>query len=475
MPFNNSNFVYNGAGYTLVNACGDENVVVPSTWNGTNGLLPVTQIGEEAFFECQSLKSITLPGSIVYIGDGAFDSCTGLFNIDIPAATTGIASNAFFSCSNLTGINISPFNNNLLSVSGVVFSKPPTILKIFSPGITGDYTIQNNTTSIGPSAFFTSNLTNINLPSTITSDNSLSGLQVNSIQNINVDSNNTVIKSISGVVFSKNGNQLKLFPAGRTGYYNMPYGVTNIGNRAFFITRIVGIDIPQTVQKIGNDAFFISQLESVSIPNSIIEIGANAFGTSTSLKSVTIPDVITTGFKDYIFNNCYNLAEVTLSNKMTEIPVGMFFACTGLQQIVLPPKLEIIRSNAFFNSIIKNFIIPPTVKYIENTAFGASFTNLNSVDFYFVGKDFPNLQTRYCFEYSISPQPIFVTFYIYSSIINFPTDLEFYLPSVKKVLFIDTPTIKGLETFGFPFYNSPGKVSIKKENSGSGKISLNKN
>lgn len=475
MPFNNSNFVYNGAGYTLVNACGDENVVVPSTWNGTNGLLPVTEIGEEAFFECQSLKSITLPNSIVYIGEVAFDSCTGLFNINIPAATTGIGPSAFVSCSNLTGININPLNFSLKSISGVVFSNPPTVLQIFPPGITGDYTIQNSTNSIGPRAFYTSNLTNINLPSTITSDNSLFGLQANNIQNINVDSNNTVIKSISGVVFSKNGNQLKLFPAGRTGYYNMPYGVTNIGDSAFFATKIVGIDIPQTVQKISNNAFYISQLESVSIPNSIIEIGSNAFGVSTILKSVTIPDVITTGFKDYIFNNCYNLAEVTLSNKMTEIPLGMFFASTGLQEIVLPPKLEIIRSNAFFNSSIKNFIIPPTVKYIENTAFGASFANLNSVDFYFVGKDFPNLQTRYCFEYSTSPQPIFVTFYIYSSIINFPTNLEFSLPSVNKVLFIDTPTIKGLETFGFPFYNSPGKVSIKKENNGSGKISLNKN
>jgi hypothetical protein len=472
MPFNNSNFVYNGAGYTLVNGCGDENVVVPSTWNGTNGLLPVTQIGEEAFFECQSLKSITLPGSIVYIGAVAFDSCTGLFNIDIPAATTGIGLNAFVSCNNLTGINISPFNSYLLSVSGVVFSRPPEVLKIFPPGITGDYTIQNNISSIGRFAFITSNLTNINLPSTITSDNSLFALQLNSIQNINVDSNNNVIKSISGVVFSKNGNQLKIFPGGRTGYYNMPYGVTSIGDDAFFATRIVGIDIPQTVQKIGGNAFFISQLENVSIPNSIIKIGDGAFSLSTSLKSVTIPDIITTGFKNGIFGSCYNLAEVTLSNKMTEIPASMFFGCTGLQQIVLPPKLEIIRSNAFNNTTIKNFIIPPTVKYLEQYAFGATnFVNLNSVDFYFIGKNFPNTETRYVFEYLNT----FVTFHIYSSIINFPTDLEVSLPSVNKILFIDTPTIKGLETFGFPFYNSPGKISIKKENSGSGKISLNKN
>ena len=43
-------------------------VTIPSTING----LPVTSIGDYAFYNCTSLTSVTIPNSVTSIGDEAF-------------------------------------------------------------------------------------------------------------------------------------------------------------------------------------------------------------------------------------------------------------------------------------------------------------------------------------------------------------------------------------------------------------------
>lgn len=45
-------------------------------------------IGEYAFFECQSLRSVYIPEDVVYIGRGAFSSCSALANVNF-AKTDG--------------------------------------------------------------------------------------------------------------------------------------------------------------------------------------------------------------------------------------------------------------------------------------------------------------------------------------------------------------------------------------------------
>ncbi len=47
---------------------------VPANLDGKT----VTSIGEDAFYDCDSLTSITLPDSVTSIGDSAFDECNNL-------------------------------------------------------------------------------------------------------------------------------------------------------------------------------------------------------------------------------------------------------------------------------------------------------------------------------------------------------------------------------------------------------------
>ncbi len=52
-------------------------------------------VGAEAFYMCQSLGSVALPGSLTNIGVDAFGSCWDLTNAAIPNGVTSIGVTAF--------------------------------------------------------------------------------------------------------------------------------------------------------------------------------------------------------------------------------------------------------------------------------------------------------------------------------------------------------------------------------------------
>ena len=84
---------YKGAGGT---------VEIPATLGGS----PVTGIQMQAFIECTSLKSVSMPESMTWIGDSAFAGCTGLEQVEFSPNLTTIGPNSFYSCNGLTSVVI---------------------------------------------------------------------------------------------------------------------------------------------------------------------------------------------------------------------------------------------------------------------------------------------------------------------------------------------------------------------------------
>lgn len=113
----------------------------------------VTNIGADAFSHCTSLTSVTIPDSVTSIGYNAFDSCKSLTSVTIPNSVTSIGVDAFALCTSLTGIWVAEGNSHYSSdASGVLFNKDKTTL-VQCPGAFAAYTIPDSVTSIDWDAF----------------------------------------------------------------------------------------------------------------------------------------------------------------------------------------------------------------------------------------------------------------------------------------------------------------------------------
>ena len=77
-------------------------ISIPETLGG----VPVTQIGNYAFYDCSSLTSVVIPKSVTTIGVGVFEACSSLTSVVIPEGVTSIGHSAFSGCSSLTEVVI---------------------------------------------------------------------------------------------------------------------------------------------------------------------------------------------------------------------------------------------------------------------------------------------------------------------------------------------------------------------------------
>ncbi len=106
-------------------------VIIPGAITG----LPVTSIGNSAFYECYGLTSVTIPNSVTNIGRYAFTSCINLTIVMIPSSVTSIGEGAFEGCTSLTGVS---FKGNAPSyVDVAAFDNTPSVTIYCLPGTTG--------------------------------------------------------------------------------------------------------------------------------------------------------------------------------------------------------------------------------------------------------------------------------------------------------------------------------------------------
>ena len=370
-------------------------VIVPSVITG----LPVISIGGAAFFECTTLNSVLIPGSVANLGEAAFYYCTNLASVYFGGNAPTVGSYVFSSDTNailyylpgttswssfFAGVPAVPttaqaqfnFETNDGTITIIGYTGPggavaipafinglpvAAIDEFYNVSVPMSVIIPASVTSIASGAFNDdSGLTNVTIPCSVTNIGVGAFRGCTGLKATAVSGQNSFYSSLNGVLFNAGQSTLIQYPAGLSGSYMVPVSVTNIGDEAFIFSR---------------------SLTSVTIPGSVTSIGNNAFEECYSLTNATICTGVTS-IGDAAFNYCDSLPTVTIPSSVTNVGVGVFTDCTSLSAIsvALPDSFFCSVNGVLFNAsqtaLIEypgglggNYSVPGSVTSIWQDAF----------------------------------------------------------------------------------------------------------
>ena len=234
----------------------------------------MTEIPDKMFQNNTSLKKVVVPASVTKVGSYAFSS-SKIEEIYFEDSANGltVGTFAFYNCPNLTSLRL-PYG--LTSIGANAISKtgletiviPDTVTEMGGSALAYNDNLKNVTLSKSmtavPSRGFVGceALTELTLPASIqdcgVTDTSVAFNDCTSLQNIYVADGSLYFKSVDGVLFDKNGANLRYYPEGRTAEsYRIPEGTIRVGGNAFAGNLFLkSVSYPTTLERIGTKAFF---------------------------------------------------------------------------------------------------------------------------------------------------------------------------------------------------------------------------
>lgn len=211
----------------------DSNISGKITVPTTLGNYPVTNIDEYAFYECDSITTVTISGEVVNIGANAFGYCDNLKSVIINAPVMKIEHGAFAYCEKLENIILPDTLENIgyWILLGTQFVSDETNWEdgalyigsylIYGIKTVGDYRIKDGTKIIADQAFSgNDSITSVYLPNSVSVIGISAFAHCSKLKNITLSA---CIKEIGETAFHTN----------RIQEIEIPGKITNVNELSF--------------------------------------------------------------------------------------------------------------------------------------------------------------------------------------------------------------------------------------------------
>ena len=304
-------------------------VIIPASVKYDGITYNVTEIEEEAFYDCRTIESVSVPETVTKIARFAFRSCYGLKQLRLEDGEKDLWIDEVLSDYRIENIHIgrtvpgtSPFKhcNKLANV-----------------------TIGNSVTSLGEEAFYGCTvLHEIIIPKSVSKigDNAFDAcLALTSVHIEDSSSELTLGRS------TKFGEQnlftdcpLESLHLGR----NLSYKSSAVAPFKNIMT-LTNLTIGDSVTRINDESFIgCTGITSLTIPEGMISIGASAFEKCTGLTSISLPNSMTS-IGRYAFRSCKGLTSVRIGVNLNDM-IGSFNNSSAIRSVkmaaAIPPTIN---------------------------------------------------------------------------------------------------------------------------------------
>lgn len=372
----------------------------------------LTKIEDSTFLGCSSLKRIDIPGKVTRIGDDAFEGCTKLESVTLHPGLKEIGACAFTDNFELKEITIpatvSTIGRNAFTGSGLKRvtcegSTPPA--NVDSKAFDAD-TLQNALLRVPASAVSTykahgvwglfSKIEGIG-SSGSSSGSSSSGSSSGSSsvskyagstlysggQTFMVDGICYEIKNINAKVVhvhklpdDKKYSGRVVIPSS-VNYNGVKYDVKAVNDEAFYWSDVLSVNISGNVEIVGKKAFSdCRKMENLSLHDGLVKIDENAFHNLFELQSLKIPDTVREIGRSAFSQCCLtdNYSDLIIPDSVVSLGMSAFSFYGRYRRVTLSAGVTRLERDLFFNSRMKELVIPASVTSIGHEALVSSKT-----------------------------------------------------------------------------------------------------
>ncbi|MFT4143329.1 MAG: leucine-rich repeat protein [Mobilitalea sp.] len=293
----------------------------------------------------------------------------------------------------LKEIIVAEANANYIAIDNCLYNKDMTILVQYPIGSTKiSYVMPDTVTTILHSTFDQAKyLQTVSIGAKLQEGQlQAKGYHLSHIKEFKINRNNPYYSVIDGVLFSKTGDTLLLYPKGKGTSYRVPEGTITIEATAFIQNELKYIKLPSTLKTVEDGTFVnCSKLITITIPKAVSKINVDDFKMLSSLEAIHVEsgNKLYASYKGILYNTAKTYIKfVPMAYKETSLkfPSTLVSLFTNIKpfenatEIVIPrdvKKLNAKGSSHFFEKITleagnENFVL------YKGSVYNKSKTNL---------------------------------------------------------------------------------------------------